>query len=145
MWSARLDEAQAGIKIAGRNTNNLRYADTLMAESGSEVKLLSRVRLPATPWTAYKLNKQGDNIQLWRTPFPIWNQSVVPCPVLNVASWPAYRFSRGRSGGWYSHLFQNFPQGVSNNENSHKENHLNTRPGITQPSVAPLQAALYKQ
>ena len=41
---------------------------------------------------AYKLNKQGDNIQPWRTPFPIWNQSVVPCPVLTVASWPAYRF-----------------------------------------------------
>ena len=41
---------------------------------------------------AYKLNKQGDNIQPWRTPFPIWNQSVLPCPVLTVASWPAYRF-----------------------------------------------------
>ena len=38
------------------------------------------------------LNKQGDNIQPWRTPFPIWNQSVGPCPVLTVASWPAYRF-----------------------------------------------------
>ena len=32
-------------------------------------------------YSAYKLNKQGDNIQPWRTPFPIWNQSVVPCPV----------------------------------------------------------------
>ena len=42
--------------------------------------------------SAYKLNKQGDNIQPWRTPFPIWNQSVVPCPVLTVASWPAYKF-----------------------------------------------------
>ena len=42
----------------------------------------------------YKLNKQGDNIQPWRTPFPIWNQSVVPCPVLTVASWPAYKFLR---------------------------------------------------
>ena len=31
-------------------------------------------------------------LQPWRTPFPIWNQSVVPCPVLTVASWPAYRF-----------------------------------------------------
>ena len=39
-----------------------------------------------------KLNKQGDNIQPWHTPFPIWNQSVVPCPVLTVASWPAYKF-----------------------------------------------------
>ena len=44
--------------------------------------------------SAYKLNKQGDNIQAWCTPFPIWNQSVVPCPVLIVASWPAYRFLR---------------------------------------------------
>ena len=45
-------------------------------------------------YSAYKLNKQHDNIQPWRTPFPIWNQSVVPCPVLTVASWPAYRFLR---------------------------------------------------
>ena len=45
-------------------------------------------------YSAYKLNKQGDNIQPWRIPFPIWNQSVVPCPVLTVASWPAYRFFR---------------------------------------------------
>ena len=43
-------------------------------------------------YSAYKLNKQGDNIQPWSTPFPTWNQSVVPCPVLTVASWPAYRF-----------------------------------------------------
>ena len=43
-------------------------------------------------YSAYKLNKQGDNIQPWRTPFLIWNQSVVLCSVLTVASWPAYRF-----------------------------------------------------
>ena len=43
-------------------------------------------------YSAYKLNKQGANIQPWRTPFPIWNWCVVPCPVLTVASWPAYRF-----------------------------------------------------
>ena len=43
-------------------------------------------------YSAYKWNNQGDNIQPWYTPFPIWNQSVVPCPVLTVASWPAYRF-----------------------------------------------------
>ena len=45
-------------------------------------------------YSAYKLNKQGDNIQTWCIPFPIWNQSVVPCPVLTVASWLAYRFLR---------------------------------------------------
>jgi len=45
-------------------------------------------------YSAYKLSKQGDNIQPWRTPFLFWNQSVVPCPILIVASWPIYRFLR---------------------------------------------------
>ena len=42
MWNARLNEAQAGIKIAGRNTNNLRYADdtTLIAEMKDKLKSL---------------------------------------------------------------------------------------------------------
>ena len=52
-------------------------------------------------FSACKLNKQGDNIQPWSTSFPIWNQSVVPCPVLTVASWPAYRFLR-RQARWSS-------------------------------------------
>ena len=44
MWNARLDEAQAGIKIAGSNINNLRYTDdtTVMAESEEELKNLLR-------------------------------------------------------------------------------------------------------
>ena len=49
-------------------------------------------------YSAQKLNKQGDNIQPWRTPFPIWNQSVVPCPVLTVAFWPACRFLKRQAG-----------------------------------------------
>ena len=47
MWNARLEETQAGIKIAGRNINNLGYADntTLMAESEEELKsLLMKVK-----------------------------------------------------------------------------------------------------
>ena len=47
MWNPGLDEAQAGIKIAGRNINNLRYADdtTLIAESEEELKsLLMKVK-----------------------------------------------------------------------------------------------------
>ena len=46
MWNARLDEAQAGIKTAGRNINNLRYADdtTLMAEKEGLKSLLKRVK-----------------------------------------------------------------------------------------------------
>ena len=43
-------------------------------------------------YSAYKLNKQGVNIQLECTPFLIWNQSVVPCPALTVVSWPANTF-----------------------------------------------------
>ena len=45
-------------------------------------------------YSAYKLNKQADNIQPSKTPFPIWNQSIISCLVLIVASWPAYRFLR---------------------------------------------------
>ena len=52
-------------------------------------------------YCAYELNKQGDNTQPWRTPFPVWNQSVVPCPVLMVASWPSYRFLK-RQVKWSS-------------------------------------------
>ena len=47
MWNVALDEAQAGIKFAGRNINNLRYADDtiLMAESEEEIKsLLMKVK-----------------------------------------------------------------------------------------------------
>ena len=64
-------------------------------------------------YSEYKLNKQGDNIQPCHTLFPILNQSVVPCPVLIAASWPAYRVSQETGKAiWYSHLFKNFPQFV---------------------------------
>ena len=52
-------------------------------------------------YSAYKLNKQDDNIQPWCTPFPIWNHSVVPCLDLTVASWSTYRFLR-RQVRWSS-------------------------------------------
>ena len=42
--------------------------------------------------TMHMLNKQGDNIQPWQNPFPIWHQSVVPCLFLTVASGLEYRF-----------------------------------------------------
>ena len=54
MWNAGLDEAQAGIKIAGRNNNNLRYTDdaTLMTESEEELKrLLMRVKEEWKSWS----------------------------------------------------------------------------------------------
>ena len=64
MWNARLDEAQAGIKIAGRNVNNLRYADdtTLMAESEEELKsLLMKVKVESEK-VGLKLNIQKTKI-----------------------------------------------------------------------------------
>ena len=45
-------------------------------------------------YSAYKPNKQGENIQPGHTPFPIWNQFIVPCTVLTVDSWLVYRFLR---------------------------------------------------
>ena len=62
-------------------------------------------------YSAYKLNKQGDNIQPSCTPFPVLNQSIVPCPVLTVASltWMLISQEAGKVV-WYSHLFKNFPQ-----------------------------------
>ena len=62
MRNAGLDEAQAGIKIAGRNINNLRYADdtTLMAESEEELKsLLTKVK-DESEKVGLKLNVQKD-------------------------------------------------------------------------------------
>ena len=64
MWNARLDEAQAGIKIAGRNINNLRYADdtTLMAQSEEELKgLLMKVKEESEK-VGLKLNIQKTKI-----------------------------------------------------------------------------------
>jgi len=61
-------------------------------------------------YSAYKLNKQGDNIQLRRTPFPIWNQSVVPCPVLTCFLTCTQISQEADKVVWYSYLFKNFPQ-----------------------------------
>ena len=61
MWNAGLDEAQAGIKIAGRNINNLRYADdtTLMAESEEELKsILMKVK---EEWKSWLKTQHSEN------------------------------------------------------------------------------------
>ena len=64
MQNARLDEAQAGIKIAGRNINNLRYADdtTLMAESEEELKSLWMKVKEESEKAGLKLNVQNTKI-----------------------------------------------------------------------------------
>ena len=60
MWNAGLDEVQAGIKIARRNINNLRYADdtTVMAESAEELKSLLRKVKEESEKAGLKLNIQ---------------------------------------------------------------------------------------
>ena len=64
MWNAGLDEAQAGIKIAERNINNLRYADdtTLMAESKEELKSLLMTVKEESENVGLKLNIQKTKI-----------------------------------------------------------------------------------
>ena len=58
-------------------------------------------------YSAYKLNKQGDNIRLWCISFPIWNQSIVPYPVLLLLNLHT-DFSGGRLGGLVFPLFEEF-------------------------------------
>ena len=68
MWNAGLDEAETGIKIAGRNINNFRYADdtTIMVESQDKLKgLLMKVK-EETEKAGLKLN-----IQKLRSPHPV--------------------------------------------------------------------------
>ena len=87
MWNAGLDETQAGIRIAGRNINNLRYADdtTLMAESKEELKsLLMKVKeehekaglklniqktkiMASGPITSWQID--GETMEKWQTLF----------------------------------------------------------------------------
>ena len=64
MWNAGLDEAQVGIKIAGRNINNLRYADdtTLMSESEEELKILLMKVKENSEEVGWKLNIQKTKI-----------------------------------------------------------------------------------
>ena len=71
MRNAGLEEAQAGIKIAGRNINNLRYADdiTLMAEREEELKSL-----------LMKVKEESEKVGLKLTflPYSTWNNRLVP-------------------------------------------------------------------
>ena len=76
MWNAGLDETQAGIKIAGRNINNLRYADgtTLMAESKEKLKGLLMKAKEQSEKAGLKLNIQkmkimGKQCKQWHTLF----------------------------------------------------------------------------
>ena len=72
MRNAGLDEAQAGIKIAGRNIKNLRYADdtTLMAETEEELKSLLKKVKEESEQVGLKLNIQKTNMA--SSPIPSW-------------------------------------------------------------------------
>ena len=68
MWNAKQDESQAGIKIARRNINNLRYADdtTLMPESEEELKSLMMKVKEESEKSGLKLNiKKKNKLRLW--------------------------------------------------------------------------------
>ena len=61
-------------------------------------------------YSAYKLNKQGDNTQPWYTPFPIWNHCVVPRRFLCYFFTCIQISQEADKGVWYSHLLKNLPQ-----------------------------------
>ena len=93
MQDVRLDDSQAGIKIAGRNINNLRYADdaTLMAESKEELKsLLTKVKKES--------EKTDRNLNIQKT------KTVASGPII---SWPIDREKNGNSGTFYFPGLQN--------------------------------------
>ena len=73
MWNARLDEAQAGIKIARRNINNLRYADdtTFMAETEEKLKSLLMKVKEKSEKVGLKLDIQKTKI-IASSPIPSW-------------------------------------------------------------------------
>ena len=70
MWNARLNKAQTGIKIAGRNISNLRYTDdtTLMAESEEELKRFFMNVKKETKKAGLKLNIQKTKIMAYQVP-----------------------------------------------------------------------------
>ena len=78
MWNGRLDEAHAGIKIAGKNINNLRYADntTLMAESEEELKSLLMKVKEESEKVGLKLNIQKTKIMA-SGPITSWDRKSV--------------------------------------------------------------------
>ena len=93
MRNAGLEEAQAGIKIARRNINNLRNADdtTLRAESEEELKSLLMKVKEESEKVGFKLDIQKTKIMAsspiisWEIDGKQWKQCV-PCPVLTVVS-----------------------------------------------------------
>ena len=74
MRNVRLDEAQAGTKIAGRNINNLRYADdiTIMAESTEELKSLLMKLKEENGKAGLKLNIQKTKIMMTSSHITLW-------------------------------------------------------------------------
>ena len=78
MQNARLDKAQAGIKIAGRNRNNLRYADntTLMAASKEELKSLLMMVKEESEKVGLKLDIQKTNMMA-SSPITAWQVEIV--------------------------------------------------------------------
>ena len=88
MWHARLDEAQAGIKIARRDINNLRYADdiTLMAESEEELKSLLMKEKEKSEKVGLKLNIQKTKIMA-SGPITSWEIDGETMETLTDFSW----------------------------------------------------------
>ena len=87
MWNAGLDETQAGIRLAGRNINNLRYTDdtTLMAESEEELK---------SPLMKVKEESENDSLKI----------NILKTKKRNLICFKVYTFSEWKSDRYYSNF-----------------------------------------
>ena len=99
MWNARLDEAQAGIKIAGRNINNLRYTNntTLMAESEEELKSFLMKVKEESEKVGLKLNIQKTKIM---ASGPITSWQMDGETVETVAGWLYFLWLQNHFRWW---------------------------------------------
>ena len=84
MRNAGLEEAQAGIKIAGRNITNLRYADntSVMAESEQELKSLLMTVKEESEKLGLKLNIQKTHVNPWLIHVDVWQKPLQYCKVI---------------------------------------------------------------
>ena len=106
--NARLDEAQAGIKIAGRNINNLRYADdtTLMAESEEELKSLLMKVKEEDEKCGLKLNIQKIKI---RASGPITSGQIYGCTMETVTDFIFLGSTITADGDWSHEIKRHLP------------------------------------
>ena len=110
MWNAGLDEAQAGIKIAGRKSNNLRYAHdtTLMEEKEEELNSLLMMVKEESEKAGLKLNIQKSKIMA-SSPITSWQTDVETMEIVTDLIFLGSKITMGRDSVQFSSVTQSCP------------------------------------